>query len=157
MVNLGLVLVLCVVGLGLIACETLLPGGILGFLGFLALGTGVGVSFIYNGLWPGLITLVSVLLLGLAVVMFMFKKLPDMKMSKGLCLDSTLGEKEKLESTLGVKVGDVGVTLHLLRPSGKVDFSGVRVDVVSSGAPIEAETQVQIVTIEGARVVVEAL
>ena len=59
--------------------------------------------------------------------------------------------------TLGVQVGDEGVALHLLRPSGTVDFSGTRVDVVTSGSPIEAEGKVKIISIQGARVVVEAV
>lgn len=157
MVDLGLILVLCIVGLGLVASEILLPGGILGTFGLLAIAVGVFISFNSNGFWPGLITLVTVLLLGLALVMFMFKKLPEMKMSQGLCLDKTLSGKDELEFTLAVKVGDEGVALHLLRPSGTVDFSGARVDVVSSGSPIEANEKVKIIAIQGARVVVEAI
>jgi len=157
MVNLELILVLCIVGLGLVAAEILLPGGILGLLGLFSIAIGVFISFNSNGFWPGLITLVTVLLVGLAIVMFMFKKLPEMKMSKGLCLDKALDDKDELSFTMAVQVGDEGVALHLLRPSGTVDFSGARVDVVTSGSPIEANERVKIISIQGARVVVEAI
>ena len=157
MIDLGLILVLCIVGLGLVAAEVLLPGGILGVLGLVSLAIGVIISFTSNGFWPGLITLVTVLLIGLATVIFLFKRLPDMRMSKGLCLDKTLEGKDELESTLGVKVGDKGVTFHLLRPSGTADFAGTRRDVVSSGEPIEAGKTVKIISIHGARVVVEVV
>lgn len=157
MVDLGLILVLCTVGLGLIASEVLLPGGILGALGLTSLAAGVFISFSSNGFWPGLITLVTVLLLGLAVVIYLFKKLPEMKLSKGLCLDKTLADKDELKSTHTVKVGDFGVTLHLLRPSGTADFSGTRLDVVTSGEPVEAGVKVKILSIEGSRVVVEVV
>ena len=157
MVDLGLILILCIVGLGLVGAEVLLPGGILGIFGLVSLAAGVFIAFSSNGFWPGLITTVIVLLLGLAIVMLMFKKLPDMKMSKGLCLDKTLADKDELESTHGIKVGDTGVTFHLLRPSGTADFSGTRLDVVSSGEPIESGVTVKIISIQGARVVVEAI
>ena len=53
-------------------------------------------------------------------------------------------------------IGQTGITETLLRPAGKVELSGGRViDVVSEGTYIEQGEQVRIVSVLGARVVVE--
>ncbi len=52
-------------------------------------------------------------------------------------------------------IGSEGKTLTALRPSGTVDFSGSKLDVVSEGEYIPKNTEVIIVKIEGHRVVVK--
>ena len=50
-----------------------------------------------------------------------------------------------------------GAALTLLRPSGTAVINGHRVDVVTEGAMIERNAPVQVVAVEGMRVVVRAL
>jgi membrane-bound serine protease (ClpP class) len=52
------------------------------------------------------------------------------------------------------RVGRVGIARTLLRPSGKAEFEGRIVDVVSDGAMIPAGRPVKIVQITGNRIVV---
>ena len=51
-------------------------------------------------------------------------------------------------------LGQYGVTASLLRPSGMVEVDGVRLSVVSEGDFVPAGTRVQIVLVQGSRVVV---
>ena len=51
-------------------------------------------------------------------------------------------------------VGERGISLTILRPSGKARFDDQVVDVVSEGAFIAAETSVEIVSVFGRRIVV---
>ena len=54
----------------------------------------------------------------------------------------------------GPSVGDRGTALSLLRPAGKADFAGRRLDVVTDGDFIEKGRKIEIVEISGSRIVV---
>lgn len=62
--------------------------------------------------------------------------------------DETLGEGR-------IKVGDVGIVTTGLRPSGRAEFDGQIVDVVSHGQWIAPGQQVRVVEIHGNRIVVD--
>lgn len=51
-------------------------------------------------------------------------------------------------------LGDVGVTLTVLRPAGTALFKDERVDVVTEGGFIPNNTKVKVIEVEGARIVV---
>ncbi len=51
-------------------------------------------------------------------------------------------------------LGRVGVTLSPLRPSGAADFDGIRMTVVSEGAFLQPGTRVEVVKVQGSRIVV---
>ncbi len=52
-------------------------------------------------------------------------------------------------------LGQRGVTVTLLRPSGTAEFDGVRLPVVSDGEFVPPGTAVQVVTVQGNRIVVQ--
>lgn len=54
-------------------------------------------------------------------------------------------------------VGKTGTALTPLRPSGAADIFGQRLDVVTEGEYIPAGTAVEVVMVEGARIVVRAM
>ncbi len=53
-------------------------------------------------------------------------------------------------------VGKKGTALSMLRPAGKVEVEGMRVDAVSEGDFIQRGREVQVTKVEGNRVVVKA-
>lgn len=53
-----------------------------------------------------------------------------------------------------VRLGDCGRSLTKLRPAGKAQINGRRVDVIAQGEMIEAGRPVEVVEIEGHRIVV---
>ena len=53
--------------------------------------------------------------------------------------------------------GQSGQSLSPLRPAGVALINGQRVDVVTNGEFIEPETEVEVVAVEGSRVVVRSL
>ena len=53
-----------------------------------------------------------------------------------------------------VLVGRRGLTSSVLRPAGIADFDGVRLNVVTEGGFIEKDVSVEIVRVEGTRIVV---
>jgi membrane-bound serine protease (ClpP class) len=54
-----------------------------------------------------------------------------------------------------IKIGDQGLALTLLRPSGTAQFDGRPVDVVTEGGLIEKGAYVKVIQVEGFRIVVE--
>jgi membrane-bound serine protease (ClpP class) len=58
-------------------------------------------------------------------------------------------------ASVGVQVGDVGEVLSTLRPAGKAQFGDAIVDVVATGEFLNRGTAVEIIEIEGSRVVVK--
>jgi len=57
-------------------------------------------------------------------------------------------------ASVAVQIGDVGEVLSTLRPAGKACFGDAIVDVVATGEFLDKGTPVQIIEIEGSRVVV---
>ena len=80
-----------------------------------------------------------------------FRYYPTSRIAKQFISHSSVGE-------LGVDKPDLldqtGVALSQLRPSGTASIDGQRVDVVTEGDLIERGTEVKVVAIEGARIVV---
>ena len=58
---------------------------------------------------------------------------------------------------LAALAGQSGQSLSPLRPAGVALINGQRVDVVTDGEFIEPETEVEVVDVEGSRVVVRSL
>ena len=67
-----------------------------------------------------------------------------------------LREKEELRSgeDMQVLLGKQGRTTSVLRPAGIGDFDGVRLNVVTEGSFIERDRPIEIVNVDGARIVV---
>jgi membrane-bound ClpP family serine protease len=58
---------------------------------------------------------------------------------------------------LNIDVGDRAIVAASLRPAGKIEFHGIRIDAVSEGSYIESGTRVRVVSVRGGTVVVEPL
>lgn len=154
------------VGLGLILIGIevfVIPGfGIFGILGISALLGGLGLSLVGAGAtWEVVleavgqvaISLLVAILIGL-VVLRVFPRLP---FGKRLVLDKELVAEEGYESTPDTDrqwLGKQGTTDSDLRPAGIAHFNGQRIDVVSEGEFIQAGQWIEVVHVDGNRIVV---
>lgn len=85
--------------------------------------------------------------------------------TKGKLSDSPLILKQtnkKEAGYIGVEdlqffLGKEGVSVTVLRPSGVVDFDGVKIDVVSEGAFIQPNTKVKVIKVDSRKIVVREL
>jgi membrane-bound serine protease (ClpP class) len=85
---------------------------------------------------------------------------PGSALGKGFVLQGRSNASEGfIASDVSKKslLGKTGVTLCMLRPAGKVLIDQLRVDAVSDGEFIPKDTNVQVVKVEGNRVVVNPL
>ena len=157
-------LLLVGVGLILVGLEIFfIPGfGIAGILGIIALMGGLGMSLIGTGAtWDSMLSALgqvslSILVAIIATLIF-FRYFPRLPFGKRLILETNLQAQEGYESSPAEDhrwLGKQGTAVSDLHPSGIARFDGERVDVVSDGTFIDAGQPIEVVRIDGNRVVV---
>jgi membrane-bound serine protease (ClpP class) len=157
-------ILLVTLGLILLALEIfIIPGfGVAGVLGILALGGGLALSLVGAGATGSLVlyaigrvALSLLIAIGLSLVLLRF--LPYLPYARRLVLDTGLdaraGYASAPESDLKW-VGKRGTAATPLRPAGIALLEGERVDVVSQGEYIEADAPIEVVRVDGNRIVV---
>jgi membrane-bound serine protease (ClpP class) len=154
------------VGLGLILVGLeifFIPGfGIAGILGIIALMGGLGLSLIGSGAtWESMLSALGQvafsILIAIIATLILLRYFPRLPFGKRLILETNLQAQEGYESSPPEDhrwLGKQGMALSDLRPSGIARFDGERVDVVSDGTFIQAGQPLEVVRIDGNRVVV---
>ena len=154
------------VGLGLLllAVEIFVtPGfGVTGVFGIGALIAGLTLSLIGAGATAeiviGAITRVAVsLLLALVASVVLLRLLPKLPFGRQLILHTGLGADTGYASAPASDrqwLGKQGTAVSPLRPAGIADIEGKRVDVVSEGEWIDATTPIEVIRVDGNRIVV---
>src|SRR5688500_16817149 len=160
-------LLLALAGVVLLALEFLvIPGfGIAGILGILALLGALVMSVVGSGATPEYFMfaagrIVFSLLLALLASFVLLRYMPRTRLGRQLILDTGLGAGSASGSAPEADLrwlGKRGRTSSPLRPAGIAEIEGTRVDVVSEGDLIEPGTPVEVVRVDGNRVVVRQL
>jgi membrane-bound serine protease (ClpP class) len=157
-------ILLVALGVVLLALEVfVIPGfGIAGVLGILTLLGGLALSLVGAGA-TGAGVLYSLgrvslsLLLAIVASLALVRFLPRLPYRRRLVLDTGLnalaGYASAPETDLKW-VGKRGTATSPLRPAGIAELEGERVDVVSQGEYIEADAPIEVVRIDGNRIVV---
>jgi membrane protein implicated in regulation of membrane protease activity len=124
--------------------------------------------WLHSVLTPGqwmMALLGSIIFLGL-FLMFMVWLLGRLASKPGSVLGKSFVLQGKSDASQGyvatdvskkLLVGKKGIALCMLRPSGKVEIEGMRIDAVSDGEFINKDCEVMVVQVEGNRVVVKPL
>ena len=146
---------LCVLlGMILIIVEVFLPGfGLPGIGGIVLIGAGV----VMGGVHFGSLTAVGALLVIIAVLAVLVSwLLRQASRGGGKRSELFLQDREDLhkQKDMEVLVGKTGLTTSVLRPAGFGDFDGVRLNVVTEGNFIEKGMPIEIVSVDGTRIVV---
>lgn len=154
------------VGLGLILVGVeifLIPGfGIAGIVGIMALMGGLGLSLIGTGAtWDTLLSALGrvsfSILMAILGTLALLRFFPHLPYGKRLILETNLQAHEGYESSPAADfrwLGKQGLAISDLHPSGIARFDGERVDVVSDGTFIQAGQPLEVVRVDGNRVVV---
>lgn len=146
-----IVVTLLLAGAILLLAETVLPGLVAGILGVLCLIGGVMVGYQEFGVAIGNWILLSTLVALLIGFMLWVKYFPTSRFGRLYASEGVVGEIGTERPEL---VGQSGVAHTALRPAGVAIIGGQRVDVVTEGAMIERGDSVNVVAVEGMRVVV---
>ena len=144
----GLILGLFILGLGLLLAEVFVPGGFVGTVGVILLVVSISMSFRGDHAWLGVVLLVGGAILAPLTVIVALRRL-TMRAAQ----DPEDGYSAS-EEGLSALLGQTGEALTVLRPSGRAKIEGRRVDVVSQSTMIPAGTKIEVIEVEGNRVVV---
>lgn len=148
------VVALIAAGAVLLLLETILPGWIAGMIGIGCLIAGVVLGYTHFGFATGNFILAGVIAMLIVGAACWIKYFPTSGVAKRFVSERTIGDVGLDQREL---IGQTGVAHSHLRPSGTAVINGRRVDVVTEGALIERGTPVQVVAVEGIRVVVRAI
>ena len=147
------IVLLLVIGLVLVVVEVFLPSGLFGVAGALCLITAIAMTYSDYGIVPGTWLLGGVILATLIGLVFWVKFFPKTPTGRRMMLSQTSGNvapEHDFEALLHKR----GVARSHLRPSGIAEIEGRRVDVVSEGGMIPPDTEVQVVAVDGTKIVV---
>ena len=149
-------IVLFVIGVGLLIVEMFEPGfGFFGAFGIISLIACIFVTAdtVAQGLTLTAIFFVIILImLGIFLALVSKGKLPGKLILKDA---ETLEQGFSGTEDMAYLMGKTGVVLTICRPVGNVDFDGVKLEVVTQGEFIEKGETVEVIEIEGNRVVVK--
>jgi len=159
--NIGVgAILLFMVGLVLIVLEIfVIPGfGITGILGILAVLASLVLAS--PNFTQAMLTLGGSLAAAIIIILITLRNKKTRKLWGKLILSHKLETSEGYVShdeSLVMYQGKRGKALTTLRPAGTIDIEGRRVDVVTMGEFIEAGSAVEVILVEGMRVVVREL
>jgi membrane-bound serine protease (ClpP class) len=152
------VFVLLIIGAALIVVEFFVPGGILGGLGTMSII--VSLFMATDNIFALSLSLLIAITLTILVAVYLYKRIG---LQKGLLRHIILADRETVDkgyvSSVSRKqlVGLKGRALTPLRPSGTGLFEGERLDIVSVGNFIKQNDPIEIISVNGSRIVVQRI
>jgi membrane-bound ClpP family serine protease len=155
MVMWTIIISLLIIGLVLLIVEVVfIPGTtVVGILGVIFSITGVVISYRHFGNTTGFYVLLATLLATGGALFYSFKSGTWDRFS----LKDTNSGKVNEGLTATLSVGEQGVAVSTLRPSGKAEFKNELFEVRSQGGYVEANTRVRIIEINQQQIIVEPL
>ena len=150
-----IVLSLILFGLTLVVAEIIFVPGttVVGVVGFVFLVLGDGLSFKYFGSGTGWATTGGTAVVSGVTLYFAFKA----NVWGHFSLKSTSTSKVNEEILSGVTIGEEGVTLSALRPSGKAELDNKTYEVRTLGNYVETGIKIRVKQILAHQIIVEPL
>ena len=149
-----LVVTLFAIGTLLVAVEIVVPGGILGVAGGLALAGGVVAAFVEFGSGGGAAATALALVLVSVTIYFEFVVLPKSRLARQCSMTSTVTGRSQPEIADRAVVDQEAVAVTTLAPSGYVESRGRRYEAFSQSGYAPVGSRMKIVDIDNFRVVV---
>ncbi|MCO5169334.1 MAG: hypothetical protein M9894_23565 [Planctomycetes bacterium] len=142
-----IVLILWLVGVACLAVELFVPGVIVGIVGLTSLTASVALCFHQYGPLAGVALGGGSLLVAATII-----KVAVSRMSLRTPLSAQAGYVGTDDHS--ALIGQTGTATTTLRPGGYAQIAGRRVDVVTLGDHLPAGTPVEVMAVEGNRIVV---
>jgi membrane-bound ClpP family serine protease len=148
-------LILLIAGLTMVGAEIFIPGGVLGIFGGLALVAAIMMAFSYSAAAGVYATVGITILLGIVIVLWI-RYFPRTSIGRQMTVANDLRESKSAESNIAALAGKTGQATSTLRPAGYAEIEGRRVDVVTDGEMIAAGSAIEVLRVEGNRIIVAA-
>ncbi len=144
----AIIIALIILGIILISFEFLVPGGVLGFLGGVAIFAACGVAYHFYGPSGAGWIFAASLILVTVVVYFEFRLLPKTQLGKKVFLKTSTGGTAGTgvgSPPPGNLVGEKGQTLTTLAPSGQVVIAGATYQAYSEDGLLPKGIAVEVI------------
>lgn len=151
-------IILFLIGIGLLFMEMFIPSfGILGILGIAALIFGISMGAYDTG--DALQSLgIAVLISAVIVIAFAYIFRRRGIWNRFILREELSTEKGFVPQTSREKwVGQEGVTISVLRPSGVAEIAGERLDVITSGEYVDKGNRIRVLSVDGTRILVKVI
>ncbi len=153
---------LALLGVGLlgIIVEIFVPaGGLIGIAGGGAIIAAVILAYTQGGTSAGIMVLAAALVLTPVTIVVAFKLFPATPLGKRFILGTTLGSGDEEDgetpaAEVRIHVGDRGTASTVLKPTGVATIRGTRRSVLTRGEYLAAGTEVEVIRVEGNRILV---
>lgn len=156
--NIDIISIICfVLGFGFVIVEMFVPGfGVPGISGAVLLL--LGIILTANTLLEAFILIMIILIILGIILTIILRSANKGGVAKGVILSTSMTREE---GYIGVGTEDMdyfldkeGVALTMLRPSGAVDFDGVKLDALADGVYISKGSKVKVIKVKGRRLIV---
>ena len=138
----------------LLAAEVLLPGGIAGIIGGLALAFGAVLS--YSQFGPGIgsiATLAALALVGLTLYLELIW-LPKTKFGRAMVVDAVVGAQSQPPPASSEVIGKTAMAVTTLAPTGLVEIAGRRYEAFCQSGLAARGAKLTVVGLDNFRLVV---
>lgn len=154
--------ILIALGILLVFIEILiLPGfGAAGIPGIIIFCVGVGMIWTNEGVKTALMFTSIALIFVIPIAIILLSLIRETSIGKTFILDAAESSDKGYHAApreLTALVGKSGKTITPLRPAGVALINGQRVDIVTQGEFVKPETEIEVIQVEGSRVVVRSL
>jgi len=146
-------LIALISGLLLLGSEIFVPGGVLGFFGGVALLIAVVSGFFAFPGYGVYVAVAILILVGVAIVLWI-RLFPRSRVGRMMTVSKDLATSKSSQDGLPELLGKRGEAISGLRPSGFALIEGHRVDVVTEGGMLAKGEPIEVIRVEGNRVVV---
>lgn len=149
------IILLILLGLFLLLLEfAVIPGvTIAGIGGVIMLICSVYLGFSQYGTLGGIITLLAILLTAPLMFYYFFRS----KAGKKMVLETNIDGKVESFDADKIAVGDSGMSVGRLAPSGKVKVGNQTIDAISTGPFIDQHKPVRVIKILSNKIIVELI
>ncbi len=155
------IIIFFLVGIGLLIAEVFLPGfGLPGISGIVLEIAAVWMTWANHGPVAALGMTIVILAVIAITISVALKSAARGRLSKSSFILNHAESSEAGYTATGdmdVFLGKEGTTTTVLRPAGIAEFDGVRLNVVSEGEFVAANTKVRIEQVDGAKIMVRQL
>lgn len=148
-------ILLFLIGFALLVAELFIPGGIIGIIG----GAMVIISLLFAGanfvhMAYSILIAMFIAVIGMVIIMKFFGKRLHF-FNKLVLKDATTTEEGYVSNVNRIElIGKVGVAITPFRPAGVISVDNERIDAVSEGGYIDARKKIEVIKVEGSRIVV---
>jgi membrane-bound ClpP family serine protease len=154
---LSLIIGLFVLGLVFFFFELIVPGGILGMIGALAMLGGCVLAFVEYGAGGGMLTFMIFSVLAVACLVLELKILPRTRLGGSLFLDDAISGTSQKPAGERELIGLECEALTTLSPTGLVKIEGKQYEAFSQSGLVNRGARLKVVDVDNFRVKVSKL